>query len=81
MDELTSALPRRIMTLFLLVDSSGSMTASGNIAKVNRAIEEMIPLLSDISDENEQAEIRLAVLTFDTDVNWEIGRASCRERG
>ena len=70
MDELTSALPRRIMTLFLLVDSSGSMTASGNIAKVNRAIEEMIPLLSDISDENEQAEIRLAVLTFDTDVNW-----------
>ena len=55
MDEFTSALPRRVMTLFLLVDSSGSMSASGNIAKVNRAIEEMIPLLSDISDENEQA--------------------------
>ena len=68
MDEFTSALPRRVMTLFLLVDSSGSMSASGNIAKVNRAIEEMIPLLSDISDENEQAEIKLAVMTFDSDV-------------
>ena len=70
MDEFTSALPRRVMTLFLLVDSSGSMSASGNIAKVNRAIEEMIPLLSDISDENEQAEIKLAVMTFDSDVRW-----------
>ena len=36
-------IPRRVMTLFLLIDSSGSMSINGNMGKVNGAIEEMIP--------------------------------------
>jgi len=68
-DEL-SVMPRRIMTLFLLVDTSGSMTTNGNIGKVNSAIEEMIPLLQEVSDENADAEIKIAVLEFSSGCRW-----------
>lgn len=68
-DEL-GVMPRRVMTLFLLVDTSGSMTVNGNIGKVNSAIEEMIPLLQEVSDENADAEIKVAVLEFSTGCRW-----------
>lgn len=64
------SLPRKVMTLFLLVDTSGSMTANGNIGKVNSAIEEMIPLLQEISNENADAEIKIAVLAFSSGCRW-----------
>lgn len=63
-------MPRRVMTLFLLVDTSGSMSLHGNIGKVNSAIEEMIPLLQEVSDENADAEIKVAVLSFATSCKW-----------
>lgn len=65
-----STLPRRVMTLFILADSSGSMSVDGNMGKVNGAIEEMIPLLQDVSDENSDAEIRVAVLEFSSGCKW-----------
>ena len=68
-DEL-GVMPRRVMTLFLLVDTSGSMTVNGNIGKVNSAIEEMIPLLQEVSDENADAEIKIAVLEFSNGCRW-----------
>lgn len=68
-------IPRRVMTLFLLIDSSGSMSINGNIGKVNGAIEEMIPLLRDISDEQSDAEIKLAVLEFSSGCKWATGNA------
>lgn len=64
------ALPRRVMTLFMLIDTSGSMIADGNIGKVNRAVEETIQQLKDISDSNFDAEIRIAIMDFSTDVKW-----------
>lgn len=64
------ALPRRVMTLFMLIDTSGSMTYEGNIDKVNRAVEETIQQLRDISDSNFDAEIRMAIMDFSTDVKW-----------
>lgn len=67
------ALPRRVMTLFMLVDRSTSMQNEGNIGKVNRAIEETILQLKDVSDNNFDAEIKVAVLSFGTDVKWETG--------
>ena len=67
---LQDVMPRRVMTLFLLVDSSGSMSINGNIGKVNSAIEEMIPLLKEVSDENADAEIRVAVLDFSSGCQW-----------
>ena len=63
-------LPRRVMTLFLLVDTSGSMTINQNIGKVNSAIDEMIPLLKEVSDENADAEIKVAVMEFSTGCRW-----------
>ena len=66
-------IPRRAMTLFLLIDSSGSMAINGNMGKVNGAIEEMIPLLRDISDEQSDAEIKLAVLEFSSGCSWATG--------
>jgi len=63
-------LPRRVMTLFLLVDTSGSMITNRNIEKVNSAIEEMIPLLKEVSDENAEAEIKIAVMEFSTGCRW-----------
>lgn len=66
-------IPRRVMTLFLLIDSSGSMSINGNMGKVNGAIEEMIPLLRDISDEHSDAEIKLAVLEFSSGCQWATG--------
>ena len=68
-------IPRRVMTLFLLIDSSGSMSINGNMGKVNGAIEEMIPLLRDISDEQSDAEIKLAVLEFSSGCKWATGNA------
>ncbi len=66
-------IPRRVMTLFLLIDSSGSMSVNGNMGKVNGAIEEMIPLLRDVSDEQSDAEIKLAVLEFSSGCQWATG--------
>ena len=68
--DLEFSLPRKVMTLFLLVDTSGSMTVNGNIGKVNSAIEEMIPLLQEVSNENADAEIKIAVLAFSTGCRW-----------
>jgi uncharacterized protein YegL len=62
------------MTLFLLIDSSGSMNTNGNMGKVNGAIEEMIPLLRDVSDEQSDAEIKLAVLEFSSGCTWVTGQ-------
>ena len=67
---LEGALPRRVMTLFMLIDTSGSMRVDGNIGKVNRAVEETIQQLRDISDDNFDAEIRVAIMSFANDCQW-----------
>lgn len=76
---LCEAMPRRVMTLFLLVDCSGSMSINGNIGKVNGAIEEMRPLLKEVSDENADAEIKIAVMSFSTGCKWVTNGAESLE--
>jgi uncharacterized protein YegL len=61
--------PRRTMVLFFLIDASGSMTGS-KIGAVNAAIEEIIPALKDVSDENADAQIKIAVLEFSSGTRW-----------
>lgn len=61
--------PRKIMTLFYLVDASGSM-AGEKIGKVNAAMEECIPDLKEISKENDDAEIRVAIMQFSSGCKW-----------
>lgn len=62
--------PRKVMTLFYLVDSSGSMTGD-KIGSVNAAMEEsIIKDLPDISQANDDAEIRIAIMQFSSGFAW-----------
>lgn len=65
----TTGVARRTMTLFFLVDTSGSM-AGTKIGAVNDAITNVIPMLGDISANNSDAEIRVAALTFASGTDW-----------
>ncbi|MDR2638716.1 MAG: VWA domain-containing protein [Helicobacteraceae bacterium] len=62
-------IPRRTMTLFFLIDSSGSMDGS-KIGAVNSAIEEVIPMLRELSEENADALIKIAALQFSDGARW-----------
>ena len=63
------SIPRRKMILFFMIDTSGSMLGS-KIGSVNDAIENVLPIIGEISDENPDAEINVAVLEFSTDTRW-----------
>lgn len=66
----TEAINRRVMTMFFLIDSSGSMHGK-KIGAVNSTIEELINNdLKDLSESNPDAEIKLAVMKFSTDCEW-----------
>lgn len=65
----TAPSPRRVMTLFYLVDTSGSM-AGERIGTVNSAMEECIPLLKEVAQANDDAEIRVAILQFSNGCSW-----------
>ena len=60
---------RRLMPLFLLVDTSGSMSGA-KIEQVKDAIEQIKLELSMQNNTNEDAEIRVSVLCFDSGVEW-----------
>jgi len=63
------SIPRRKMTLFFVIDTSGSMCGS-KIGSVNDAIENVLPMIGEISDENPDAEINVAALEFSTGTHW-----------
>jgi uncharacterized protein YegL len=63
------AVARKTMVLFFMVDCSGSMDGS-KIGAVNNAIEEVIPEIRKISDENADAEIKVAALEFCSGSRW-----------
>ena len=63
------AIPKRVMPIFFLIDTSGSMEGK-KIGQVNAAIEEMIPELRDISDSQSDSEIKMAVMKFSTGCEW-----------
>lgn len=60
---------RRTMVLFFLVDTSGSMEGA-KIGTLNQAIEDVIPEIRDISHNNADAEIKIAVLDFSSGTEW-----------
>jgi uncharacterized protein YegL len=62
-------IPRRTMVLFFVIDTSGSMDGS-KIGAVNTAIEEVIPAIKEVSDENADAEIKIAALEFSSGTRW-----------
>ena len=65
----TVEIPRRTMTLFFMIDTSGSMAGS-KIGAVNDAVANVLPMLEEISAENPDAEIKVAALEFSTTCHW-----------
>ena len=61
--------PRKVMTLFYLIDTSESMTGS-RIGTVNSAMEECQNLLKEMAQSNDDAEIKVAVLQFSSGCSW-----------
>lgn len=64
---------RKTMVMFFLIDTSGSMDGR-NIAAVNDAMREVIPDIKDISNNNADASIKLAVMSFSSGTNWETAQ-------
>ena len=60
---------RKVMTLFYVIDTSGSMQGS-KIGQVESALEEVMQSLQEISDGSDDAEIKIAVLEFSTGASW-----------
>ncbi|MDR0560553.1 MAG: VWA domain-containing protein [Prevotellaceae bacterium] len=60
---------RKTMVLFFLVDTSGSMIGE-KIGSLNDAIRETVPDLKDLSTNNADAAIKIAALSFDSNVKW-----------
>ena len=60
---------KRTMVLFFLIDKSGSMSGA-KIQAVNDSISNIIPIIKDISDNNADAEIKIASLGFSSGVEW-----------
>ena len=65
----TVSVPRRTMTLFFLIDTSGSMEGN-KIGAVNDAVVNVLPILNDISETNPDAEIKVAALEFSSGAHW-----------
>lgn len=68
LDELVE-IPRKTMLLFFLVDTSASM-AGDKIASLNEGIRDVLPDLRDISNDNADAQIKIAVLDFSSGTEW-----------
>jgi uncharacterized protein YegL len=60
---------KRVMNVFLIVDTSGSMSGD-RIGSVNQAIREVIPQLKAVQDGKPGAEIRVALMSFDASAKW-----------
>lgn len=58
---------RKSLTLFYLIDTSGSMSGD-KIGQVNTVMGEVIPEIRDTGGSD--SEIKMAVMTFDDDVAW-----------
>ena len=68
LDDVVSV-PRRTMTLFFLIDTSGSMEGN-KIGAVNDAVVNVLPMLDEISQTNPDAEIKVAALEFSSGTKW-----------
>ena len=64
-----SEVPRREMTIFYVLDTSGSMTGTP-IATLNRAMGETVNSLKELAEKNADAKLKIAVLEFNSGCKW-----------
>ena len=62
-------IPRRILNVFYVLDTSGSMSGSP-IATVNSAMAETLDVLRKVAKNNADAQIKVAVLEFSSGCRW-----------
>ena len=60
---------RRVMVIFFIIDSSGSMKGT-KIGQVNTASEDIMKEIRKLSEDNTSAEIKVCVLDFATKATW-----------
>ena len=65
-------IPRKMCAVIFLLDTSGSMTGAA-IGSVNSAMENVLPELITMNENNPDNEIRVAVMKFDFDAEWVFG--------
>lgn len=63
------AIPRRVMPLIFMVDTSGSMGGT-KIAALNTAVRESLNEVGEISHNNADAQIKVGALEFSSDAKW-----------
>ena len=63
-------IPRKDMHIFYVLDTSGSMADNGKIGMLNRAMEETLDALQDVAKHNGDANLKIAVLEFNTGCHW-----------
>lgn len=68
LDDVVSV-PRRTMTVFFMIDTSGSMEGN-KIGAVNDAVVNVLPMVDEISQTNPDAEIKVAALEFSSGTKW-----------
>ncbi len=64
-----SAVPRRALHLFYVLDTSGSMS-NAPIATLNMAMTETVEALKDLAKKNSDAQLKISVLEFNTSCKW-----------
>ena len=63
------AMPRRTVVIFFLIDTSGSMYGN-KIGAVKSSMEEILPMIRKMNQNNTDAEVKIAALTFADYANW-----------
>ncbi len=70
MPDTNNPIARRTLIIFYVLDTSGSMKDFGKIGTLNETMRETIEVLKDVSKSNADAEIKIAVLKFDSGAQW-----------
>lgn len=63
-------IPRKDLHIFYVLDTSGSMADAGKIGMLNRAMEETLDALQDVAKHSGDANLKIAVLEFNTGCKW-----------
>lgn len=62
---------QKLLNMFFVVDTSGSMRGEGRIQAVNEAFTQMVPALRQVQlDCMSEFELRIAIMTFDETARW-----------
>ena len=67
-------MPGKLCAVIFLLDTSYSMQGAP-IGAVNAAIENILPELISMNDEQPDSDIKVGILTFDTEVKWIFGES------